>query len=190
MANVEWAKCKAHELRRLAREDAIAIIPVAAMEQHGPHLPVEVDTRLAYETARRAARLVGERGDRAVVTPPVWTGLSEHHIPFGGTLSVDYQTFLAILRGLVSCLKRQGFRRVLINNGHGGNVDACKLVVQELTLEFGLPIVATTYTREAAAAIAAIVDDQERVMHADEAETSMMLVDRFQRFDPFPGGHC
>lgn len=175
MADVEWANCKAHELRQAAAEDAVVIIPVASIEQHGPHLPVQVDTRLAYETSCRAARMMAAEGARAVVTPPVWSGMSEHHIPFGGTLSIDYQTFAAILRGLVSCLKRQGFRRVLINNGHGGNITACKMAVQELTLEFDLPIVATTYPMEAGEEFGQLLEDQPFIMHAGEAETSMML---------------
>ena len=175
MAEVEWANCKAHELRQAAADGAVVIIPVAAIEQHGPHLPVQVDTRLAYETSRRAARAMAEHGTRCVVTPPVWSGLSEHHIPFGGTLSIDYQTFAAILRGLVSCLKRQGFTRILINNGHGGNITACKMAVQDLTLEFDLPIVATTYPLEARAEFEALLEDQKFIMHAGEAETSMML---------------
>ncbi len=175
MDQVEWVKCKAHELRRLAAADAIVVVPVASIEQHGPHLPVQVDTALAYETSCRAARLVAKRGAGAVVTPAVWSGLSEHHIPFGGTLSVDYQTFFLILRGIVDSLSRQGFARVLINNGHGGNIEACKLAVQELTLEFGIGIVATTYPLQARRAFARILEDQDFIMHAGEAETSMML---------------
>lgn len=175
MNQVEWAKCKAHELRQAANDGAVVIIPVASIEQHGPHLPVQVDTRLAYETSRRAARLVEGKGARCVVTPPVWCGLSEHHIPYGGTLSVDYATFAAILRGLVSSLKRQGFARILINNGHGGNITACKMLVQELTLEFELPIAATTYAMEAMEVYGEVLEDQKFIMHACEAETSMML---------------
>ena len=175
MAEVEWIKCKAHELRRLAQNDAIVVIPTGAIEQHGPHLPVQVDTRLAYETARRAAARVVAAGGHAVVTPPVWSGLSEHHLPYGGTLSVDYQTFFLILRGLVDSLTRQGFRRILINNGHGGNITATKMAVQELTLEFEVPIVATTYPFEARKEFAEILEDQTFIMHAGEAETSMML---------------
>lgn len=173
--HVEWSKLKAHELRALAERGATVIMPVGSMEQHGPHLPVQVDTRLAYETSRRAARMVTEKGGHAVVTPPVWTGLSEHHILFGGTLSVDYQTFFLVLRGLIDSMRRQGFRRFLINNGHGGNITALKLAVQELTLEFEAPIVATTYPFEAREAFAEILEDQSFIMHAGEAETSMML---------------
>ncbi len=175
MTQVEWMKCKAHELRALANDDAVVILPVASIEQHGPHLPTMTDTLLAHETSVRAARLVNDQGGRCVVTPTVWSGLSEHHVAYGGTLTVDYQTFYLILRGLIDSMARQGFRRVLINNGHGGNMDACKVAVQDLTLEFGLPLVSTTYPMVDVAAFSAVLEDQKFIMHAGEAETSMVM---------------
>ncbi len=176
MPNLEWMKCKAHELRALANEDAVVIVPVASIEQHGPHLPTMTDTLLASETSIRAAQLARDAGTPTVVTPTVWTGLSEHHVPYGGTLTVDYQTFYLILRGITDSLTRQGFRRILINNGHGGNIDACKMAVQELTHEFDVPVVTTTYPTAADfAAFSAVLQDQKFIMHAGEAETSMVL---------------
>ena len=65
---VEWANLKAHELRKLAEQDAIVILPVGAIEQHGPHLPVQVDSRLGGEVARAAARIVAKT-QPVVVTP-------------------------------------------------------------------------------------------------------------------------
>jgi creatinine amidohydrolase len=56
MTSIEWANLKAHELRALAADNAVVVVPVAAMEQHGPHLPVQVDSRLAIEVSHRAAR--------------------------------------------------------------------------------------------------------------------------------------
>ena len=85
---VEWASLKASELRDLAARGAIVVLPVAAMEQHGPHLPVMVDTLLCGEVARRAAQRVSGRHP-VVVAPTVWSGLSEHHMPFGGTFTPE-----------------------------------------------------------------------------------------------------
>ena len=96
MAEVEWARLKAHELRDLANRNAVVVLPVAAMEQHGPHLPVQVDSRLATEVSIRAARKAFS--DRpTVVLPVIWCGLSEHHMPFGGTITLDYQTIRHML---------------------------------------------------------------------------------------------
>ena len=85
---LEWARLKASELRTLAQQDAIVLVPVAAMEHHGPHLPVMVDSLLCAEVALRAARRVPAR-EPAVVAPTVWSGLSEHHMPFGGTFTLE-----------------------------------------------------------------------------------------------------
>jgi len=141
---VEWARMTAPELRALAaRPHAIAILPVGSLEQHGPHLPVITDTASASAAAIRAARLVSD--DTAVaVLPGLWLGMSEHHLPFGGTISVDYEAYHAILRGVVRSLKALGFARLLIVNGHGGNVDPLAVAVRELAVQYAIPIVATT----------------------------------------------
>ncbi len=175
MASIEWANLKAHELRKLAADDAVVILPVAAMEQHGPHLPVQVDSRLATEVSQRAARKSFET-QKTVVLPVVWAGLSEHHMPFGGTITLDYETLLSLFRCMVDSVQRHGFNKVLILNGHGGNIDACKMIAQTLSLEISqVTVVASTYWLEAASRLAPILEEQSNVMHAGEAETSMML---------------
>ncbi|MCP5374286.1 MAG: creatininase family protein [Hyphomicrobiales bacterium] len=175
MADVEWLNLKAHDLRRLARADAIAVVPVGSVEQHGPHLPVQTDTRLAHETSCRAARRVIAGGGQAVVLPTVWLGLSDHHVDFGGTLTADYETFHAVLAAVVRSVTALGFRRVLFNNGHGGNIDALKVSTQRLARETAAVVVATTYPMEAVEEFGEILEDQDFIQHADEAETSMML---------------
>ena len=85
---VEWRKLRADQLRDRARNNAIVIQPIASLEQHGPHLPVEVDSMLGETVAIRAARKVAERGQSALVLPVLWTGLSEHHMSFGVSSSV------------------------------------------------------------------------------------------------------
>lgn len=174
MAEVRWERCKAHELRALADEGAAVVLPVAAIEQHGPHLPVWVDTRLGHEVACRAARKAWERR-KVLVAPPVWSGLSEHHMPYGGTLTLDRDTFLAVLRGLIGSLARHGFRDILIANSHGGNILASQVAADEAGQAGIATVVSTTYAHEAREAFAEILEDQPGIMHACEAETSMML---------------
>ena len=101
---VEWARMTAPDLRAIAaREGALAILPAGSLEQHGPHLPVITDTASASAAAAAAARLVAE-GPKPVpvaVLPGLWLGLSEHHLPFGGTISVDYAAYRAVLESIV-----------------------------------------------------------------------------------------
>lgn len=170
---IEWWRMKASELNALAARDAVVIVPVGSTEQHGPHLPTQVDSLLVGEIARRAARRV--KDTPIVVTPTVWSGLAEHHISLGGTLSLDFQTFFAMLRCLCRSLVRQGFSRILLLNGHGGNIAALTVVVNELAVELDRPIATTSYWPLAKDEFAAILERQKTVRHACEAETSMLL---------------
>lgn len=174
MAEVEWARLKAHELRDLANRNAVVIIPTAAIEQHGPHLPVMTDTIIGQEVAKRAAQMASAKRP-TVVTPVVWSGLSEHHMPFGGTLTLDHDTFQNVLKCLVQNLVRHGFKDVVISNSHGGNILAIQVAADRLATETGATIVATTYVREGADALGEILEDQPHIMHACEGETSMMM---------------
>jgi creatinine amidohydrolase len=174
MTEIEWGRLKAHELRKLAEDDAILIVPIGATEQHGPHLPVMVDYRLAHEVAVRAARLIAEH-QPVVVAPVIPYGMSEHHVSLGGTLTLDFATMQAVLDCVCGSAIRQGFRRLFILNGHGGNIAALETIVTELTIRHRLPIGCAAYWQIAAEPIAAILERQPGVLHACEAETSMML---------------
>lgn len=173
MSECEWWRLRADELNELARRNAVVILPVASTEQHGPHLPTQVDSLICGEIARRAAR----RSDRApvVVAPTVWCGLAEHHMGFGGSFTLDLATFNALLRCLVRSILRAGFARVLMLNGHGGNTAALAALANELAAELERPVAAATYWLLAAGAFAPLLERQSNVLHACEAETSMLL---------------
>lgn len=175
MAEVFWNRMRAAELVELAQRDAIVLLPVAATEQHGPHLPTGTDTFLCEEACRRTAELVQAAGKPAVVAPTLWMGLSEHHVAYGGTFTVGLATWHALLRELCQAILRAGFKRILIVNGHGGNVAALNALTVDLTRETGAPIATTTYAAFARKEVAGILEDQEGVMHACEAETSMVM---------------
>jgi creatinine amidohydrolase len=175
---VEWRKLRADQLREQARHDAIVILPVASLEQHGPHLPVEVDSMLGETVAVRAARKVVVKGQQTVVLPVLWTGLSEHHMSFGGTITLDFPAFASMVEGVCRSVLRHGFQRIVLLNAHGGNENALRTITDELTPKFGVPIVQFTYWYAAAVAIAKILETQSVLMHACEAETSMMLAVR------------
>ena len=175
---VEWRRLRADQLREMARQDAIVILPVASLEQHGPHLPVEVDSRLGEEVAARTARKAVARGQAVVVLPVLWTGLSEHHMSFSGTVTLDFAAFSAVVEGVVRSVLRDGFKRVVLLNAHGGNENALRTITDELTPKLGVPIVQFTYWYAAAVAIAKILETQGGLQHACEAETSMMMAVR------------
>ena len=178
MPEREWRKLRADQLRDLARNDAIVIVPVASLEQHGPHLPVEVDSILGETIAHRAATHIAARGQAVTVLPTVWTGLSEHHMSFGGTITLDFPAFAAVIEGIVRSVQRHGFRRVVLLNAHGGNENALRTIVDDLSPKLKLPLVQFTYWYAAAFPIAKILEKQGGLTHACEAETSMMMAVR------------
>ncbi|MGV9503357.1 creatininase family protein [Streptomyces sp. NPDC003642] len=168
-----WNHLTAPALRHLAAQDAAVLLPVGSTEQHGAHLPTGVDDFLAAEVCRRAAALAAPMP--VVVAPSVWCGLAEHHMPLGGTLTLSLSTLHALLRDVCRSILRAGFRRVLLVNGHGGNVTALNALVNELTAELSAPLAVTSYFTAGRAAIAGVLERQESLMHACEGETSMAL---------------
>jgi creatinine amidohydrolase len=174
----EWRKLRADQLREQARQNAIVILPVASLEQHGPHLPVEVDSLLGETVAARTATKLLAKSQPALVLPVLWTGLSEHHMSFGGTVTLDNAAFAALVEGVIRSVLRHGFRRIALLNAHGGNENALRTITDDLTPKLGVPVVQFTYWYAAAVAIAKILQTQGGLQHACEAETSMMMAVR------------
>jgi creatinine amidohydrolase len=136
----------------LTREDvreiagrAVAVIPAAAIEQHGPHLPLGVDRAIVEAIAERSARRATTEPAPIVVTPCVCTGISAHHFPFPGVLSVTPTLFLETLLSLGESLRRSGFRRVYLLNGHGGNDETIRLAAKEIAASQGIACGAASY---------------------------------------------
>jgi|ERR1700722_11721372 len=174
-SEVECIRMTGPELKEIAlRPKSLAILPVGSIEQHGPHLPVITDTASAHAAAVRAARLVAGETPVAVL-PGFWLGMSEHHLPFGATLSIDFPAYRSLLGCLVRSLKVAGFSRLLIVNGHGGNVEPLAVLVRELSVAYELPIVATTPWFLAPEDTKALFDSNSEGRHACEGETSIML---------------
>ena len=120
---------------RLGRPNVV-LVPVGATEQHGPHLPIDTDIRIATEFCRAAAERVADE-IAAVVVPPLPFGISEHHMAFPGTLTLRPETFIAAVYDVTHSLVRHGFDRFILVNGHGGNQGAVHVVAQKLRLEAG-----------------------------------------------------
>jgi creatinine amidohydrolase len=170
-----WKELTAEDLRAKAAADAIVVLPVASMEQHGPHLPVGVDTILCEGVCKGAAEKAA--ADVAVVVAPtLWCGMAEHHMALGGTFTFDIPTYRAVLLAFLKSLDRHGFKRVFIVNGHGGNIAALNAFLPDFARETGLKVRAATYFELAASDFAPVLEDQKQVHHACEVETSLMMV--------------
>jgi creatinine amidohydrolase len=108
------------------------VIPLGSIEQHGPHLPLCVDTVQVAAVAERAERLLGSR---ALFLPPIWLGCSEHHCDFPGTVSVPAGVYGEMIKSIVGSVLRAGFTRLFFLNGHGGNEVPASQALAELVGE-------------------------------------------------------
>lgn len=174
MTEIEWSRLKAAEIKAMAGRNAVVIVPIGATEQHGPHLPSMVDWRLVQEVAQRAARLMTPSAP-VLVAPTIPYGMSEHHMSLNGTITLDYATMYAVIRCVVESAIRHGFKRIFVLNGHGGNTTALQNMIGELTVAHKLPLATGTYWDIAAQSIAKLLDRQKALLHACEAETSMIM---------------
>lgn len=114
------------QLREAAEADKVVVIPFASLEQHGFHLPVDVDLRLAREVCLRAAR----RNDNCLVMTPMAFGFEPHHMSWPGTVDIDWDVLIRYGVCVCSSLIRHGFRRVLIINGHGSNRPVLEMIIR------------------------------------------------------------
>ncbi|MGG1401663.1 creatininase family protein [Bacillus salipaludis] len=125
------------EVEEALKSVQVAIIPVGAHEQHGPHMVESCDAVLAERMAKR----LGERMfPYAVVTPTVNMGVSEHHMNFPGTISLNPSTLIAILHDMISSLKHHGIKKFLLLNSHGGNQSTLNVASLTLTKELDVEV--------------------------------------------------
>ncbi len=153
------------------------VVPIAAVEQHGRHLPVFTDSMLLAEIVRRANEVLR---DRVVWTPLLWLGNSHHHLEFAGTLSAAPRTYLNVLNDLIDNLVAHGFRRVVLLNGHGGNIVPAQQAIFEARQRYRqrsdlVLLVATYWMLGARPQDVDATFVQNRMGHACEWETSMIL---------------
>lgn len=152
---------------------AVAILPVGALEQHGVHLPVDTDAVSAHRVALEAAR---RSEAETLVFPPLTYGFSPHHLSRPGTISLSLDIFAGQIRDAVRCLAASGFARVLLVNGHGGNVAPLRAVVTELVTD-GFAVSSVDYWGPARSDWEPILKGKYRsVGHACEFETALQLV--------------
>lgn len=175
LTDAAWATKPAGEIVELAERDgSLLVVPVGSLEQHGYHLPVATDTLLVDAVAHGAA---GETDAPVLVSPPVWTGLSPHHLPFGGTVSLEREALSAHLEGIAGTALENGFDALLLLNGHGGNAALIDSVVVSIGADHPeVEVTGLTYF-----ALAAEIADDVRdspiggTGHGGEFETSLML---------------
>jgi creatinine amidohydrolase len=152
------------------------VLPLGATEQHGPHLPTGTDF-FAVEAIAQAAARTASATIPVIVTPALPFGSSEHHFVFGGTLSIGTETYYRVLRDLLTSLVRDGFTRIFVVNGHGGNHELAELAARDTALEHAVRIAAGSYWAIAWEALTGAGAHESRRLpgHAGDFETSMIM---------------
>lgn len=161
------------EIREAAERDTVILLPFASIEQHGFHLPVDVDLRLAREVCLRAAK----QNPHTLVMTPLAFGFEPHHMAWPGTIDVDWDVLIRYGVCVVSSLVRSGFRRILLINGHGSNRPIMEMIVRLAQVKHPEALVAgqSWFALGAVARAFAPLQESAFTSHACELETSAYL---------------
>ena len=127
MQNLTW-----EEVNLAVQARKVVLIPVGAIEQHGHHLPIDMDNVAVSTVCEETAR---QNSEIAICAPPIHYGFNEHNMDFPGTISIEIQHFIDYLFDVGKSLARQGFQRIIWVNGHGSNSTLCQLVARRVTNE-------------------------------------------------------
>ncbi|MGD9507264.1 MAG: creatininase family protein [Geminicoccaceae bacterium] len=172
-----WEDLTSPEFRALDPEATVAVLPVGAIEQHGPHLPVAVDTCLIDAVVRRALERLPD-GTPVLVLPTSPVGKSNEHVDFPGTLTVSAETLGRLWCELGASVRRAGLRKLLLFNGHGGQPQVMQIVARELRIDHGMLAVAANWFSWGLPEGLFAPAEIRHGIHAGAVETSMMLAVR------------
>ena len=171
---MKYAEMTAVELKNVAREEALVVLPIAAVEQHGPHMPTATDSIICTAVAEQVEQNLKES---VLLLPTLWLGASQHHLRWGATLTSRVENYETLLCEICESLLDDGFRRVLILNGHGGNIGPMQISLRRLQVHYrNCQLMAASYWSIAEQEIASLMEGEcKTVGHACEAETSLVM---------------
>lgn len=174
MNEIEYRKLTWPQILEAAENDAMVIVPTAAMEEHGHHLPLDTDILLGETIALRAAR---ESDHQVLVMPPLWVGYEAHHMDFPGTIDMDWDIFIRYALCVTTSLVRHGFRKLMILNSHGSNRPLIEIVARDTVVQHpeAMCVALSWWELQDAQRAFAEVRESSVTSHACELETSAYL---------------
>jgi len=178
MSRVRYDELTWPEMQEAISQQPVVLLPFGAVEDHGPHLPLNTDNIIVEAICLEAARRTpGE----SVMMPPVAYGLDEHHMDFPGTVSIGVETLISFLAEIALSVARHGFTHILIVNGHGSNAPIADLAARRVVVETGIICGAMSPNAAIDPSLAEPSLSKMRrsvpggIAHAGEYETAMML---------------
>ncbi|UVI29318.1 creatininase family protein [Paenibacillus spongiae] len=164
------------EVERIPKDRAVVVLPVGAVEQHGPHLPVYTDTLIGEGFITHAFEEIPD-GEEIWLLPPLSYGKSTEHLGHYGTISLSATTLMAMLTDISRSLQRSGFKKLVLVNTHGGNTDLLGMMAREIRIDTGLAV----FRLDPGFGYADDSFDEEELMtgiHGGAVETSLILAAR------------
>ncbi len=169
-----WWDLTTQDFADLDAERVVAILPVGAVEQHGPHLPVRVDAAINEGIIARAIELM-PADCPALVLPMMPVGKSDEHLAFPGTLTLSYETLGRVWFELGESVHRAGIRKLLFFNSHGGQPQLLEIVCRDLRVKLGMFVASTMWPRLIDMDELFAADENKHGIHGGQSETSVML---------------
>ena len=169
-----WADYTSYDFARMGRPNMVAVLPVAAIEQHGPHLPLSVDRDILEGLIAAALPLLPD--DLPVVFLPTQAiGKSDEHARYHGTLTIGAETLIRAWTEIGAAVAEAGVKKLILLNSHGGQMSLVDIVARELRIRHDMVAVAANWF--ALGLPEGVIDEHERAhgIHAGEMETAMML---------------
>ena len=167
-----WQDLTTEDFRDLP-PDTVAVMPTAAIEQHGPHLPVSVDTTINEGLVARARAALGDAP--VLILPTLCIGKSDEHTLFPGTLALDWRTTTELWTKVGLSVARAGIRRMVIVNSHGGQVQLIDVVARQLRIEAGMFVAALHWPALWSGHDLLTEEERRHGIHGGLVETAMML---------------
>jgi creatinine amidohydrolase len=169
-----WWDLSTREFSELDMGEIVAILPVGAVEQHGPHLPVRVDAAINAGILARAVALMPAELP-ILVLPALPIGKSNEHLAFPGTLTLPYDLLARLWFEVARSAWRAGVRKIILFNSHGGQPQVMEIVCRELRVELGMFAVGASWFRTIDSSDLYSPGELKHGIHGGEAETSVML---------------
>lgn len=182
MEKMSWSEMTWPEIEQARKSDAIVLIPTGSTEQHGPHLPLDTDSKIASAVTQRVAERLSRRR-WTLIFPAVRFAYSPHHMSFPGTISLSSETFIDVIVETCSCVIQHGFKKIAIINTHGPNLSLLRVAVDRIKNRLGMSIVIVDCwlflkgQEKGRQCIDEICEECPRLVagHAGEFETSLRL---------------
>ncbi len=169
-----WQDMTTDDFASLDPGRTVAVMPLGAIEQHGPHLPLSTDSVIAEEMARRALARVPETTP-ALLMPTMAVGKSNEHLDFAGTLTLSSKTLIDLWYEVAEGVKRAGLAKVLFVNAHGGQPQVMEIVARDLRVRLGMMAVTSNWWHVELPEGLVPEDERRHGIHGGMVETSIML---------------